>query len=116
MNTIENPPAMTAEQIAKLVAQCREFDEKWGNPNASMSESWAAEHNLALLAPQLCNALEAAQKENAELRMLVGELVERREDAMGFYYVSKHMGGLGSPLSHQIEAALARVSRKGGAL
>jgi hypothetical protein len=46
----------------------------------------------------------------AAMRSLIHELVERRSDPLGFYYTSKNLAGLGSELSHRVEAVLTGTS------
>jgi hypothetical protein len=46
----------------------------------------------------------------AAMQSLINELVERRSDPLGFYYTSKNLAGLGSELSHRVEAVLSPTS------
>ncbi len=47
-----------------------------------------------------------AASELEAAKALIRELVERRTDGLGFYYVNKCVGGLGSELSRKIENVL----------
>lgn len=104
---------LSAEQIAKLVAQCRKL--------AVMKPANQADAAILTLARDaaipLCNALEASQKREEELRKLVGEALTQfaqcdfREDNCATVELA------GKRVRNTANVFLARVAElKGGAL
>lgn len=56
-----NPDPLTDEELKRVL----ELDALWGSQEATMSQSWAAENELALLCPRIARELIAARAQMA---------------------------------------------------
>lgn len=65
----EQEPTVTEAELARVA----ELDALWGSQDATMSQSWAAENELALLCPKIARELAAARAAMGKLKAILAQ-------------------------------------------